>query len=111
MLLSAVSVLVVSQSSSEIPEELTKIILYLITPNKSSVYTKRDVILYRYIVLVKSLYCLSEFFTELTRLLVNFIPVSSTVPVCCSGIDPNVTLFAVEHKKLRIRHKLLRVKM
>jgi len=51
--------------------------------------------------------CLSEFYPELTGFLVNFIPVSSTVPVCCIATQRNVTLFAVEYKNMRIRHKYL----
>jgi hypothetical protein len=68
-------------------------------------------IIYPYIVLVTSQYCLSELYSELTRFLVNFVPVSSLFPVCCIAIYRNVTLFAADHKKLRIRHKLLCVKM
>jgi hypothetical protein len=67
--------------------------------------------LYRYFVLVNSLYGLSEFYSELTLFSVKFLPVSSTVPICCIFVRPNVTFFAVDHKKLRIRHKLLCVKM
>jgi len=67
--------------------------------------------LYCYIVLVKSFYGLSEFYPELTWFFVNFLPVSSTLPVCYIAVRRKVSLFAVEHKKLRIRHKLLRVKI
>jgi hypothetical protein len=44
--------------------------------------------------------------TELTRLWENFIQ-PSTVPVCCVAEKCNLSLCAVEDKKLRIRHNLL----
>jgi hypothetical protein len=48
--------------------------------------------------------------TLLTQELVNFV-ISSTVPDCCIAISCNVTLCAIEHKMLRIRHNLVYVKM
>ena len=84
--------------------------IYLIIPYKSSVYIKRYTIVYRYIVLAISWYCLSKFYSVLTRYLEKFIPVSSTVPVCCIAIERKVTFLTVEHKKERIRHNLLCVK-
>ena len=67
--------------------------------------------LYRYIVLVNSWYCLSQFYPELTWFSVRLLPVSSTVNIDYIASPPNVTLLAVELKKLRIKHKLLCVKM
>jgi len=43
--------------------------------------------------------------------MVNFLIVSSFIPVCCLAVERNVTLFAVVHKKLRIKHNLLSVEM
>jgi hypothetical protein len=54
--------------------------------------------------------CLSKINMELTLVWVSLVP-GISVPVCCIAIDRNVTLCAVEHKKLRIIHKLLCVKM
>ena len=51
-----------------------------------------------------------EFYTLLTHWVVN-IEISSTVPVCCITVEYDVTLFPVEHKKVRIRHSLLCVKL
>jgi hypothetical protein len=51
-----------------------------------------------------------EFYTLLTHWMVN-IEISSTVPVCCVTVEYDVTLFPVEHKKVRIRHSLLCVKL
>jgi hypothetical protein len=82
----------------------------LIIPTKYSVYIKRDMIVYRYIVLMTSWYCLSKPLPQLTRFLVNFIP-SSRAPVCCIAIDCFVKAFAVEHKNLRIINKLLCVQI
>jgi len=84
---------------------------YIIFPNKSSVHIKRYVFLYRYIVLVNKWYCLSQFYPELTWFSVSLLPVSNTVNIAYMGSPSNVTLLAVEHKKLRIRHNLLCVKM
>jgi len=49
-------------------------------------------------------------YPELTRCFENLV-ISTTVPVCCIAIQRNQSLFAVEHKKFRIRHKLLYVRM
>jgi len=46
------------------------------------------------------------FYPILTHCVVNF-EVSNTVPVCCVATVTKVMLFPVEHKKLRIRHKML----
>jgi hypothetical protein len=77
---------------------------YLIIRKLSSVYIKRYMLL-DYFLLVNSWYGLSEFYPKLTWFSVNFLPVSSTFPICCIGIPPKLTLLAVEHRKLRIRHK------
>ena len=66
---------------------------------------------YGYMVLVISWYSLSKIYPELTRWFEVYVPVSTTAPVCCSAIDRNVKLCAVEHKKLRIRQNLLYAKM
>lgn len=84
---------------------------YVIIPNKSSVYIKRVMTVYRYIVLVKSWYCLSRLYPELTRFYVHFFPVSSSVPIYCIAMHRNVMLCPVEHRKLRIRHNLLCLKI
>jgi hypothetical protein len=84
---------------------------YIIIPNNSNVYIKIYTFVFRYLVLVKSFYGSSKFYPELTRFLVNFLPVSSTLLVCCSAIRRIGNLFAVKHKKLRIKHIPLCVKM
>jgi hypothetical protein len=67
--------------------------------------------LYLYIVLVNSWYFLSEFYPELTWIPVLFHPASTVFHVHYLANPPNVTLLAVEHKKLGIRHNLLGVNM
>jgi len=65
----------------------------------------------RHIVQLNSWYFLSQFYLELTWLSVRLLPVSSTVNIDYIASPPNVTLLAVELKKLRIKHKLLCAKM
>jgi len=50
---------------------------------------------------------LSKRYPQLTRFLVNFLPVSTLVPVCCCARECNVTLFAVEYKKFRIKQLVM----
>jgi hypothetical protein len=48
----------------------------------------------------------SRFYSELTRYWKNFVG-PATVPVCYIAIECGVILWAVEHKKMRIRQKFL----
>jgi hypothetical protein len=49
---------------------------------------------------------LSKYYPELTRWCYNLVPVSTLAPVCCIAQKRNLTICAVEHKKLTIRHML-----
>jgi hypothetical protein len=48
-------------------------------------------------------------FSPILTHFVNNFKISSTVPVCCIAVECNVTLCAVEQKKVTVRHNLLRV--
>jgi len=49
-------------------------------------------------------------YPELTHWVVSF-EISTTVPVCCIAGEYDVTSFTVKHKKLKIRHNLMYLKM
>ena len=73
---------------------------------KSDFCIKWSLIVKRYIVHVIQLRCFQTLYTVLTHWMVNF-KISSTVPLYCKALLYNVTLFSIEHKKVRIRHNLL----
>jgi len=81
--------------------------IWLIFLIKCRFYMIRNIMLYLYIVQVLYWRSFWKFYPELTQWLENFVPVSSTVPVYGFAVDCNRTLFAVEYKKLRIRHNVL----
>jgi hypothetical protein len=77
---------------------------------KSRVRVQRNVIVYRYIVHVICWEFLSSILPWTSMLVCNFGP-TQYCSVCYNATDFYVTIFAVEHKKLRIRHTLLYVKL
>jgi hypothetical protein len=48
-------------------------------------------------------------FSPILTHIVNLVKISSTVPVCYIAVVSNVTLCAVEQKKVTVSHNLLRV--
>ena len=85
-----------------------KISICIIITTKTDIYVKWFVIVNWVIDQVIPWSCLSNFCTVLTVCVVNF-EIPRTVPVCCITGDYDVSVIAVEHKNLRIRHNLFRL--
>jgi len=84
-----------------------KFSIWLVFLKECSVYIIRNIMVVPSIVHVIFGCSFWTFNPELTQYLEIFVPVSSTVPVCWIAVDCKLALFAVEYKKLRIRHNVL----
>ena len=79
-----------------------KFSICIIITTKCNVYIKWFVVFKSYFCQVKTWQFCQAFYTILTRWMVKF-EVSRAVPVCYIAILYDITLFTVEHKKIRIR--------